>query len=166
MVACWLRSPFGAIEDWNTQGIVFLIIWASCDRLSGRSRIGTTAAVGSTPNPQSLRSPFGAIEDWNRQGTRSTIAQHCCDRLSGRSRIGTANPLGSPWLAQVAIAFRGDRGLERIVKNLGLTPYGISQVAIAFRGDRGLELPSGANVGNVVRLRSPFGAIEDWNAQG
>ena len=59
-----------------------------CDRLSGRSRIGTTAPVvagGYAP----LRSSFGAIEDWNHDGRSVARSFAHCDRLSGRSRIGT-----------------------------------------------------------------------------
>jgi hypothetical protein len=59
-----------------------------------------------------------------------------CGRLSGRSRIGTVRR---------SLSFDG------------------SQVAVAFRGDRGLEHNSRRQTRRAYKLRSPFGAIEDWN---
>ena len=87
--------------------------WGGSDRLSGRSRIGT-----SDIKP-------------------SIIQVSCSDRLSGRSRIGTIEQISTLILTWVAIGFRVDRGLELeeaqfITPNIG--------VAIGFRVDRGLEL--------------------------
>ena len=61
-----------------------------------------------------------------------------CDRLSGRSRIGT-----------------DDRSKENDDR---------TQIAIVFRGDRGLEQAITATMKPLFELRSSFGAIEDWNA--
>ncbi len=95
--------------------------------------------------------PFGAIEDWNPP-------VKCCRQERG-----------------VAIAFRGDRGLEHsgddyLVKfaassdclsgrsrigtrqRLGIPPTR-TLVAIAFRGDRGLEL-GGWSIGGLIGDRS------------
>ena len=131
----------------------------NCDRLSGRSRIGTRIAQANGGGGQ-LRSSFGAIEDWNcvkRQITKAWLIAivfrgdrglelellrrlltylDYCDRLSGRSRIGTP--------------------MHRATH----TPF---TIAIVFRGDRGLEHPIDEDFGRNLRLRSSFGAIEDWN---
>ncbi len=59
----------------------------------------------------------------------------------------------------IAIVFRGDRGLE-----LDDARPGASQIiAIVFRGDRGLEQEYPSLIKAHNRLRSSFGAIEDWN---
>ena len=59
-----LRSSFGAIEDWNRVTGCVVVRMLNCDRLSGRSRIGTLSLYDKLCYPE-LRSSFGAIEDWN-----------------------------------------------------------------------------------------------------
>jgi hypothetical protein len=64
-------------------------------------------------------------------------------------------------IGAVAVAFRGDRGLELRVVGILLL---LQVVAVAFRGDRGLEQQCHRELAlEVFELRSPFGAIEDWN---
>ena len=106
-----------------------------CGRSSGRSRIGTTNCWVSI-SPSQLRSLFGAIEDWN--------SCPFIDKIRGR----------------IAVALRGDRGLE---PNTGNAPIVDLTIAVALRGDRGLELACEVGILGFVRLRSLFGAIEDWN---
>ena len=63
--------------------------------------------------------------------------------------------------SRIAVALRGDRGLE--LKSLRAA-FSWHQIAVALRGDRGLErTPDAAWVSNHRLLRSLFGAIEDWN---
>ena len=83
-----------------------------CDRLSGRSRIGTFTATPSCVTARKLRSSFGAIEDWNRPQYTSEAAN------------------------SIAIVFRGDRGLEQLLRKQSELD---EVIAIVFRGDRGLE---------------------------
>ena len=66
MVDLWLRSPFGAIEDWNMETLMSALL----RRSTLRSPFGAIedwnpfSSNGIVLFPQ-LRSPFGAIEDWN-----------------------------------------------------------------------------------------------------
>ena len=62
---------------------------SNCGRSSGRSRIGTVSKM------------------------RGTTPLSHCGRSSGRSRIGTPHFRSSPTIASIAVALRGDRGLER-----------------------------------------------------
>ena len=107
-----LRSSFGAIEDWNRDWNPRGLANGNCDRLSGRSRIGT------------------------RRASKKLSAIPYCDRLSGRSRIGTWMQMGQRDRQKIAIVFRGDRGLEHSGGGEGGDS---SSIAIVFRGDRGLE---------------------------
>ena len=68
----------------------------------------------------------------------------------------------SLWIGrdEIAIVLRGDRGLEQFF--LCLSQLRMS-IAIVLRGDRGLERLMISGVGTSSRLRSFFGAIEDWN---
>ena len=182
-MTCPLRSSFGAIEDWNqsdsplgptTIGIAIVFrgdrglerredlsseARKDCDRLSGRSRIGTTLShalktslycdrlsgrsrIGTKVSPSDiiqsgLRSSFGAIEDWNYAVSNVKVIV-----LVLRSSFGAIedwNLARSPsglYLCLIAIVFRGDRGLEPPL----LTGVGAGfKIAIVFRGDRGLE---------------------------
>ena len=63
----------------------------------------------------------------------------------------------------IAIVFRGDRGLELQLKAESLPAR---LIAIVFRGDRGLERRWGLlKFDRLTKLRSSFGAIEDWNSK-
>ena len=117
----------------TANGRVYLA-YQDCDRLSGRSRIGTLT-LSSKPIYHILRSSFGAIEDWNVKGRTDVVGGANCDRLSGRSRIGTGVGSG----AGVGVELRSSFGAIE---------------------DWNYKLPS--EVKEVV-LRSSFGAIEDWN---
>ena len=91
--------------------------------------------------------PFGAIEDWNtaeRQATRGTPLVAIAFRGDRGLELNTR--LQRLELLYVAIAFRGDRGLEQLVGNGAV---GTIEVAIAFRGDRGLEL-GGWSIGGLI----------------
>gem|GEM_PF-6762860 len=59
-----------------------------------------------------------------------------CARFSERARIETADSLGSQYIPVIALAFRSERGLKHL-----------------HREDKQL----------AYRLRSLFGASEDWN---
>ena len=131
-----------------------------CDRSSGRSRIGTLLRLVGREwvpiaivlrgdrglEPESLHSP--------------PIPIHC-DRSSGRSRIGTApSLLCNGYGLLIAIVLRGDRGLELSIFKFNLIP---ESIAIVLRGDRGLEPEYIRDANKAGKLRSFFGAIEDWN---
>ena len=85
-----LRSLFGAIEDWNRL---------ASDRFASLT----------------LRSLFGAIEDWNLSGFTSTISEMILRSLFGAiedwNRLVCFSP---PCCRSIAVALRGDRGLELI----------------------------------------------------
>ena len=135
---------------------------SDCDCLSGRSRIGTRTDKPQSINEATLRLPFGAIEDWNpRPG-------YCCPNSRAlRLPFGAIEDWNYYWqhvtrsVTGIAIAFRGDRGLE-----LNKEPR--SPLAAI-----GLRLPFGAiedwngevhrELRSFIILRLPFGAIEDWN---
>ena len=61
----------------------------------------------------------------------------------------------------IAIVFRGDRGLEHLPDRAVLIS---KNIAIVFRGDRGLEPSFRSDFKDIQKLRSSFGAIEDWNS--
>ena len=67
-----------------------------------------------------------------------------------------------PELWGVAVALRGDRGLEPLTSEEFEALEAID-VAVALRGDRGLEPNEQLLKHQLGKLRSPFGAIEDWN---
>ena len=63
----------------------------------------------------------------------------------------------------IAVALRGDRGLEHADHS---APVSRHPIAVALRGDRGLERFLGTRQTNMpLGLRSLFGAIEDWNLE-
>ena len=111
-----------------------------CDRLSGRSRIGTSKGICFlSASRLALRSSFGAIEDWNTE-------------LQYRTLSGWA----------IAIVFRGDRGLEPAS---GLPALPAHRLRSSFGA---IEDWNSKHIGvsfYFPELRSSFGAIEDWNAR-
>ena len=131
-----LRSPFGAIEDWN-QRLEIDPVWQRV-AVALRGDRGLEPETDFEPNPFSLRSPFGAIEDWNA-GLRET----------------------SPVLALVAVALRGDRGLEQSSPRFQCPNRAVGCGRPSGRSRIGTLLLLSPNSG--AKLRSPFGAIEDWN---
>ena len=183
-----MRSPFGAIEDWNTAGCGNLPKEPVAVALRGDRGLEHFGALrGHTPTLQvavALRGDRG-LEPIPPSLPRESSGR--CGRPSGRSRIGTParTPPASPRC--VAVALRGDRGLEHQAEGAldiavrlrspfgaiedwnqltpGLTANSI-RVAVALRGDRGLERPTTWKLHLRVWLRSPFGAIEDWNMMG
>ena len=108
-----------------------------CGRSSGRSRIGTKYIDRPYQHPSN------------------------CGRSSGRSRIGTGIQYEEHRIWEIAVALRGDRGLELKMLKIA-TPQTINcgrssgrsrigtlgqkldlsqiHIAVALRGDRGLEL--------------------------
>ena len=83
-----------------------------CGRSSGRSRIGTVWPIFEREYPHDC----GRSSGRSRIGTQSAIEYVLdldCGRSSGRSRIGTLSALIlTPLNLSIAVALRGDRGLE------------------------------------------------------
>ena len=106
-----------------------------------------------------------------------------CGRSSGRSRIGTSSTPPETRGSLIAVALRGDRGLEQSFPLRFETRYRLrslfgaiedwnvgalaashpNAIAVALRGDRGLEPLNNMLLNFLALLRSLFGAIEDWN---
>ena len=154
-----------------------------CDRLSGRSRIGTSSI---TVENRALGIAIVFRGDRGLEQVQRVL-------LRGRDRIAIVfrgdrglEPDYSPLrvVIQIAIVFRGDRGLEpwcryaaqnyndycdrlsgrsRIGTSLVLRRNRSGLIAIVFRGDRGLEQDLQC-YRPLIPLRSSFGAIEDWNS--
>ena len=106
-----------------------------------------------------LRSPSGAIEDWNvklRSFSRTIIVAVALRGDRGLERAAVVTVCDE---LLVAVALRGDRGLEPLSIHGQEGPG----VAVALRGDRGLEQRQKFLPAPLLALRSPFGAIEDWN---
>ena len=135
-VAVVLRGDRG-LEQYSKT--LYILLAKRCGRPSGRSRIGTA------------------------DNQTAQEAKKSCGRPSGRSRIGTRDCVGGVRMLVVAVVLRGDRGLE------------LSKPALLSVCDRGCGRPSGrSRIGTClvkngivgVKLRSSFGAIEDWNRLG
>ena len=136
--ATQLRSPFGAIEDWNRTKTFPIFKGFDNVAVALRGDRGLEQVfIQLFEFILALRSPFGAIEDWNVSYSRSGIETY-----------------------QVAVALRGDRGLEPSFVPIQSVS---KRVAVALRGDRGLERRQHHPDMTDWSLRSPFGAIEDWN---
>ena len=156
-----------------------------CGRPSGRSRIGTGSATDSEALEGRLRSPFGAIEDWNAPNHGSTrnsgvaVAlrgdrglEHSqvgtpqpryrgCGRPSGRSRIGT----GMSMVVITPCRCCGrPSGRSRIGTGQGSAPRCLPPSCGRPSGRSRIGTYGNRRANHILSsLRSPFGAIEDWN---
>ena len=93
-IARELRSSFGAIEDWNHHLVIHFKSIGYCDRLSGRSRIGTSFLNSITSSRIAI--VFRGDRGLEQLTFLGFYHSFYCDRLSGRSRIGTP-PMPLTW---------------------------------------------------------------------
>ena len=134
----------------------------NCGRSSGRSRIGTAiacCAVKTACIAVALRGDRGL-----EHGLIAACGAQSfdCGRSSGRSRIGTRTSQPRSRLHSIRNCGRSS-GRSRIGTPIRLVDLWIAPIAVALRGDRGLEQgPCYLTIG-LLGLRSLFGAIEDWN---
>ena len=84
-----------------------------------------------------------------------------CDRSSGRSRIGTSITVSK--LHKKLIYCDRSSGRSRFGTHYPGMGEKEGRIAIVLRGDRGLEQSLTGLTIAAAKLRSFFGAIEDWN---
>ena len=136
-----------------------LILSCDCGRSSGRSRIGTA--------PLRLWCDIfhcGRSSGRSRIGTETdppTSTDLDCGRSSGRSRIGTIPGITCWSVDIIAVALRGDRGLEHI--QLPITEVSILRLRSLFGAIEDWNVSTLIDELSLILLRSLFGAIEDWN---
>ena len=118
-------------------GKLWLTTIQDCGRSSGRSRIGTPLTVWRLYRADRLRSLFGAIEDWN------SIFAFCLS------------------MGEILRSLFG--AIEDWNRTSGISTASLTSIAVALRGDRGLEHVGNKATVTMLPLRSLFGAIEDWN---
>ena len=108
-----------------------------------------------------LRSFFGAIEDWNKLIARSTASELYCDRSSGRSRIGTTVDITSH---TDQIDCDRSSGRSRIGTPRSRPGRKPGRLRSFFGAIEDWNIILNCCCVTHPKLRSFFGAIEDWNA--
>ena len=111
-----------------------------------------------------MRSSFGATEDWNSEYLKqASVIVEIAVVFRGDRGLELYCDINPSANAIIAVVFRGDRGLElETVDGVEC----IQAIAVVFRGDRGLEQRQNASAQHRPKLRSSFGATEDWNSCG